>query len=372
MASLSPPGFVCFANGNGPQKHYFSASQLFKAGVWIGYMSSDRRAESYKGLPSYSDLKANKRSQRQDAPCPPTTEGVAGEERHAICRGCHGTGSRVITLREIAYIPKTKLVIMPLGNNQEEGLFCILLPQPNDRSLPKLQAYRPYETRGQGHGQTFSNDFVLLTLRNRSHSYGTLEAAVQLLVGSPASASNPAEHPFGTETNASLRHTPIKSSRSQSRHTLVREQQATLGSRDELTPPLSISHRESQGASFIALDLTDDQCQRVIINWTVKTKEVEYEFVYTLDQCERFADLLDLMRQDAEIEPEVMHILGLANRWRIQYQLPKSPVKVFHLRPGREEGWEFLQTRLAQSSAWMEHEGLTVNVALVAVLPKGK
>lgn len=40
-----------------------------------------------------------------------------------------------------------KVVIMPLDGDDDAGVFAIMIPQTNDRSLHGLQSFRPYEVR---------------------------------------------------------------------------------------------------------------------------------------------------------------------------------------------------------------------------------
>lgn len=101
----SLPTFTCFSKHNGPQRHYYAASDLYDAGIWVGFLSPERHRESYRSLPSFSKLRLN--AKKFNPPFPPPVSGVAREERHAVCRGCLGDESQLITLREIAYITKT-------------------------------------------------------------------------------------------------------------------------------------------------------------------------------------------------------------------------------------------------------------------------
>lgn len=64
---------------------------------------------------------------------------------------------------------------MPLDGNDELGMFCILIPQPMDRSTKHLQAWRPYEVGNGGDGSKFSNNFALVTLRYTGLDIGTIE-----------------------------------------------------------------------------------------------------------------------------------------------------------------------------------------------------
>jgi hypothetical protein len=58
-----------------------------------------------------------------------------------------------------------KLVIMPL----DEDLFCIMTPQPLDRSIKALETFRPYEHQ------------MLVAIRGRVDNYGLLHTARSVL-----------------------------------------------------------------------------------------------------------------------------------------------------------------------------------------------
>jgi hypothetical protein len=96
---------ACFGKNGGPEKHYRAARNLYNAGVWIGYLSQDKHSESYRGLPSFSQLRLN--GKNFNPPYPPPVSGVASEQRQAVCRGCYDGYSKFIPLKEIAFITKT-------------------------------------------------------------------------------------------------------------------------------------------------------------------------------------------------------------------------------------------------------------------------
>jgi hypothetical protein len=70
---------------------------------------------------------------------------------------------------------------MPLDGDDEVGMFCILLPQPLDCSIKKLETWRPYEIRNGGDGRTFDNKLMLLTLRYANQDVGTMEIVREAL-----------------------------------------------------------------------------------------------------------------------------------------------------------------------------------------------
>lgn len=100
-----PPFFACFNTQNHPAGHFYSANELYSRGVWIGYLAPDRCIESFRKLPSFSALRTN--FKQFSAPFPPAIAGAAREERKAVCRGCIGDDSAVITLREIHFVHNT-------------------------------------------------------------------------------------------------------------------------------------------------------------------------------------------------------------------------------------------------------------------------
>jgi hypothetical protein len=53
------PKYECFNQVPSTYGHYYSALTLYAHGVWIEYLASDRQKKSFRGLPSYSYLKAN-------------------------------------------------------------------------------------------------------------------------------------------------------------------------------------------------------------------------------------------------------------------------------------------------------------------------
>jgi len=70
---------------------------------------------------------------------------------------------------------------MPLDADDDDGVFAIMLPQKVDRSLRGLQSYRPYELTNGGTGDTFVNNYMMLTLRNPDSEAGTLDTVLEVL-----------------------------------------------------------------------------------------------------------------------------------------------------------------------------------------------
>ena len=70
---------------------------------------------------------------------------------------------------------------MPLkGDKSDDPLFCVLIPQPNDRSLTRIKTYRPWELKGDG--KSFANKFFICSLKNMSRDVtGTLRITLDCL-----------------------------------------------------------------------------------------------------------------------------------------------------------------------------------------------
>jgi hypothetical protein len=376
---------------------------------------------------------------------------------------------------------------MPLFDDKGskgDDLFCILVTQPTDRSLPGLQSYRPYEIRGSGQGKEFTNDFVLLAVRNSSLTNGTLETIQNVLnralssddsyktppsvesskgistdssldvpeqlntpkngdenptkrvqtrlrTGSGATATTEfapdvesvgifdrldwirkqqkLERMKARENDARMKRKPSDvddDSEAQSKRLnteeapFTRTQQLTPASpgsaamspqREESTPTLdrpSTSHQrpglidteKSASPSFsrhqsivitspaIHSRLTEEQAKRVRIIWTVFVDDdIECDFERGLDECETFSDLLNLFREDTELDPQAAAALTNTKLWRIMYQLPGHARKAFNVRVGNEVAFERFQEALAQSSIWNDSPGVRFDIQLRAL-----
>lgn len=97
--------YDCFNSQTNPRGHLYSANRLFTRGIWIGYLAPDRQGESFRGLPSFQELKFN--CAKFSPPHPPVIQGSAGQTRQAVCRGCAASNSAVIPLGEIQFYRKS-------------------------------------------------------------------------------------------------------------------------------------------------------------------------------------------------------------------------------------------------------------------------
>jgi hypothetical protein len=105
------PKYECFDAWTNTDGHYYSAPALCARGVWVGYLASDRQKKSFRGLPSYSTLKANFAD--MSLPWPPSYEGKASKNRDAVCAGCLGETSALIRLREVPFVKNRVRTGMP-------------------------------------------------------------------------------------------------------------------------------------------------------------------------------------------------------------------------------------------------------------------
>lgn len=94
--------YACFNQHPSPRGHYYSTRELHARGIWVGYLAPDRQNKPYLGLPSYNELKANWRN--MSLPFPPPYPGTLSGNREAVCRGCFGDQSQLITLRELPFV----------------------------------------------------------------------------------------------------------------------------------------------------------------------------------------------------------------------------------------------------------------------------
>ncbi|KAJ4377899.1 hypothetical protein N0V83_000729 [Neocucurbitaria cava] len=398
----SNPVFDCFNMLNRAEGHFYSVNELFSRGVWIGYLALARHKESFRKLPSFNNLRNNFRT--FSPPYPPTITGPVGEERNAVCRGCIGDESVMITLREIGFYGNQKLVIMPLDGDDEAGMFCIMLPQPNDRSLQGLHSYRLYELLNGGEGNRFNNNFMFLSLRNTKKETSLLETAravlspdeLQCVKGHTAkrqrldNGTDPAKDepsssttigpPYAT-TRRLVTHddgdiVPGRGDKSLSTHssrnqrssvqdnTATSKRTHTQLNASENIPRTPATTGQSQN---IHVDLTDEQARLVYIIWTVNDDGIEYEFVHTINECQSFKGFLTLIQEETEMIPAISKMLAETKVWRLTFQLPDKTKKAIVTRTGSEIAFERLQATLAQCRVWAENPGSKIEIELAAL-----
>ncbi|KAJ6281049.1 hypothetical protein J3E71DRAFT_392262 [Bipolaris maydis] len=414
--------FNPYADSNG---HFYSVNQLFTQGVWIGYLAPDRHRESFRGLPSFNILKSN--CSKLVTPYPTATQGLAGQPRHAVCRGCLSATSKVFELREVQFYGKSKLVIMPLDGDDEVGVFAIMLPQKHDRSLHGLQSYRPYKIAESENGQDLFNDYEVLTLRNLDSSADVLATALDVLppleltrtaVEVKKRSVSDSNYIYDTSTlfessttDNSIPTTPtleegeireddmqedgsIKTKRQRSSTTIsckphtVEEKrlsgynspaypgaggfmemsldcnaQSPVTSTSNLQPRVTKSHVSPE---TVHPELTKEQAGRIYIIWFVKDRDLEYEFVHTIGECKTFAGLLRLLEEDTEAIPSIAEILKRTTTWRLCCNTGGhgGMNKALIARKGKEAAFDRLQTILAEAPLWSTNLHGRVHVEL--------
>jgi hypothetical protein len=95
------PTYECFNKHGLPQGHYYSACELYSRGVWVGYRAPDKHKKPYLECPSYNELKANFTS--LNLPFPLSNPSSSSCNREAVCRGCFGEQSALITTCEMPF-----------------------------------------------------------------------------------------------------------------------------------------------------------------------------------------------------------------------------------------------------------------------------
>ncbi|EUC49243.1 hypothetical protein COCMIDRAFT_23033 [Bipolaris oryzae ATCC 44560] len=415
----------CFNPYDDSNGHFYAVNQLFSQGVWIGYLAPDRHKESFRELPSFYTLKSN--YAKLMSPYPRATQGLVGQPRHAVCRGCVSGTSKVFELREVQFYGKSKLVIMPLDGDDEAGVFAIMLPQKHDRSLHGLQSYRPWEIIESDNGQRFFNDYEVLTLRNLDSSADVLATALEALpilgrtktavelkkrsvsdsnyiydTSTLSASSMPDTSTPTTRTleegdireddiqeDESIRTKRHRSSTATSRksHTIEEERPSDYdspvcsGAGNFVETPLDCA-AQSPGTSTpnlqprvtkrhlspetVNLELTKEQADRIYIIWIVKDRDLEYEFVHTISECKTFAGLLRLLEEDTEAIPAIAEILKRTKTWRLCCSLGGhgGMNKALIAREGKKAAFDRLQTILAEAPLWNANSHGRVHVEL--------
>ncbi|KAF2712658.1 hypothetical protein K504DRAFT_372081 [Pleomassaria siparia CBS 279.74] len=410
MSNL-PPSSACFAGREGLHLHETATRKLCKAGVWIGYLSSERWKDSYLDYPSFTELSSNCENLHQ--PFPPPISGLDSDGLEAY--------SPVFTNVE------QKLVIMPLRGEQDEELFCIMIPQPNSRSSDDAQAYRPYEIRHDGQGKSFAKSYVILTRRSTTPKSSRTqkhpikaptpesstkrvkrapsedEGFSKALVDAPSKyhrrkrsvvdyidtyslGSADEEYVDSNQSNDSMdpkftiEHMGHIPSSSKKRRSLHEGEQPKRASKRKRTSNSSIEYTASTvdrsqtvtpNTYTAPVIFSQEQAQRVYLIWVVMVDDDEWQFSHALDECNTFSELLNLFREDAELSQEATSILMATKIWHISVQLPGRKKRVFIARTGTEIAFERLQSTLIQSTVWNEHPGIRIDVEFKALTQLG-
>ncbi|KAH6616639.1 hypothetical protein C7974DRAFT_379510 [Boeremia exigua] len=405
--------YDCFdTDGHG---HFDSVDALFDRGVWIGYLAENSLTR-YRGLPSYRELESNHKNLVLPFPTPIAHSSCS--DREAACRGCFGDESRVLQLHEIRFGSHSMVVAMPLRGADDAGLFCIMLPQPLDRSIKALEMFRPFEHRLEHKDhKLFANSYMLLAIRDGKNNGGVLHTIRDTLdptelartatrlerlrsdagakeyryeevtVGNnmqPGWVSKTAKR---KQQRASDSHNSTKRSRPENNgmqsgdgisQTLSAHnsfQRAEVWQQSPMLPSdasqrVPVRAPISQATNPSALDLTDEQLRRIHFVWKVYFEGMEYEVRRSLNNTSTFRGLLDSFREEAEVIPSASRQMK-AGLWAVKYRLPDGTGKAVLVKPSgphSELSLEGLLRHLAERPVWKEDSDLIVEIELGAML----
>lgn len=122
--------------------------------------------------------------------------------------------------------------------------------------------------------------------------------------------------------------------------------------------------------------LTKSQRKGIRIIWTVVVKDetdgedVACDFVCGLDECNRFSELLDLLRRETELDPQAgsaATVLDDTQGWRLTYQPKNGMRKRFSIRKGNEDAFNHFLKSISQLPVWNDNPSEGIDVQLHAV-----
>lgn len=315
---------------------------------------------------------------------------------------------------------------MPLKGSDNAGLFCIMLPQPLDRSIKALETLRPYEYRSEGDNKiSFANNYMLLAIRDWKNKSGLLCTVRSTL--DPTELARTANRPGRLRPvlgpNKQLDTSSTARRDTQARGLLSttkrkREQAAgqisascnpaernrtgslkgdtTLLSDDDFAEPLSvpcvrssssrarvqqqtpISPRNSpqqtsaqnllpQATHFF---FTVEQARQIHFVWKIEFEGVEYEVRRSLDNISSFCDLLDSFREEVEEIPSAGRQMK-ASIWTVRYRLPDGTGKAVLVKPSSRHSdlnFEGVLRHLAENEMWKKNPDLIIEVEVGAIV----
>lgn len=152
-----------------------------------------------------------------------------------------------------------KLVIMPL----DEDLFCIMTPQPLDRSIKALETFRPYEHQMQrNNDRPFFNNYMLVAIRGRVDNYGLLHTARSVLESAELSKhrQRPSYSGLDDQANTKLLTETSSTSRVQAR-VKNHKRKLSVGSSARISTPAKLDRSVVHGyprSSARITQLSDD------------------------------------------------------------------------------------------------------------------
>lgn len=147
---------------------------------------------------------------------------------------------------------------MPLDGD----LFCIMMPQPLDRSIKALETFRPYEHQIQRNDdRPFFNNYMLVAVRHRVNNYGLLHTVRSVL--EPTELSKHRQRPYpglDDQTNTKL---PAKTSSTSRGHAKIKMHKRKLSvgssaiSSGRAKLHRLVAHRDSRSSARVT-QLSDD------------------------------------------------------------------------------------------------------------------
>ena len=324
-----------------------------------------------------------------------------------------------------------KVLIMPLEGADDAGLFCIMLPQPMDRSIKALEKLRPYEHGFERDGtKPFANDYMLLVMRDITRDSGILHMIRMRL--DPAELSRIADRPgrqrsgSGARNGASLAPTVekipqkgrpkkvVKRKRQQASDDNFEPQGATKKDKTrpltsprmsasisqlsdgDTTEPLRVPNEHSSTSrvrvqeqtptsprdlprpspirtpvpeAVDASQFTDVQALRIHFHWKVDYEGLKYDFMRTLGATKTFSGLLRAFREDSEYFPPATQQMQ-SKLWILARRMGDGDAIVISLND-RDFELSFndrLRT-LIENEAWKEDPGAVAKIELKAMMP---
>jgi hypothetical protein len=265
---------------------------------------------------------------------------------------------------------------MLLEGDDDLGTFCILVPQPMDRSMKKLQAWRLYEVKNGGDGSKFDNKFFLFTLRYTNNDIGTLETVLATLSlhDYDCKATRPVSRairiPPAAELASNAEHGPYESDESLQPIRRTQESQKRKSRSDSKilsrgnkrkrkgvtvlpfskklqdcisktkpmpnakgAAPTSNAVEAMGGQQPLTLggsitsavppdSSTLDDFQNIDIVWTLSVDGEECDFPLTMAKCKSLSEVLEAMQGMAGYFAPADAVLDKTTLWRLTYTLP--------------------------------------------------
>lgn len=321
---------------------------------------------------------------------------------------------------------------MPLEGADDAGLFCIMLPQPLDRSIKALESFRPYEHNVEHDGnKPFTNDFMLLAIRDRGNSSGvlntirnTLDPAELARIASCRNEQRPTSRP---NDHTGSKPVAEKTPQSEGRLMFKRKQQqqstgdnsgpakrkrtvilkgprmmehtVSLSGDDMDDSPLHSNARSSMSRARVQqetpvspsnvpnpsptqtprppvvnmteLPFTNEQARRIHFVWKLDFEGTKYVQRCTLSDTRTFRGVLDSFRADGlDAIPSASRQLK-AKLWMVRYILAdgSSQATLVSLSSATGElNFDGLMRSLAEKEEWKKIPGVIVELEVRAMM----